>query len=106
MRIRVAEPACTIRRVASSPSTLGMRMFHQRHVGLEAPNGRDRLLAVGGLGDDVDVRLRLQQGAKARADHRLVVGDDDPDAHGVVIGSEALTTKPPPAPGCVSSHPP
>ena len=41
----------------------------------------DGLLAVGGLADDRDVVLGLEHHPKARAHERLVVGDEDADAH-------------------------
>jgi hypothetical protein len=42
---------------------------------------RHGLLAVGGLGDHLDVVFRVEQGPDAAADQRLVVGEEDPD-HG------------------------
>ena len=39
-------------------------------------------LAVGRLGDDVDVRLRLEDHPEAGPDERLVVGDEDPETGG------------------------
>lgn len=40
---------------------------------------------VDGLGDDLDARIRGQDGAYPRADHRLVIGDQHPD-HGTLTG--------------------
>ena len=47
----------------------------QAHVGPEAPRERDRLGAVGGLADDLDVGLRVEDHAEPRAHEVLVVGD-------------------------------
>ena len=52
---------------------------HQRHVRGEAARRRDRLLPVPGLGDDLHVGLGLDDHPEAAPDHRLVVGDQDPD---------------------------
>jgi hypothetical protein len=38
-------------------------------------------IPVARLGDDFDVGLAGEQHAEACADHRLVVGDEDADAH-------------------------
>ena len=54
---------------------------HQDDVGPEAPRGLDRLLAVARLTDDLDVVVGPEDERKARADHRLIVGDQDPDTH-------------------------
>ena len=83
MRIRIARALRRrrgSRRVASSPSSSGIRMSIRTTVGLEARGLVDRLEAVARLGDDLDVRLVGQQHAEAGADHRLVVGDEDADA--------------------------
>src|SRR5262249_4513819 len=45
------------------------------------------LLAVHGLGYDLDVRLGVQQDGKAGSHHALVVGDHDADRHGAPSGS-------------------
>ena len=54
---------------------------HQDHVGLELGGQTHRLGAVLGLADDLEVRSRLDDQPEAAADERLVVGDQDPDAH-------------------------
>jgi hypothetical protein len=41
----------------------------------------DRLETVARLGNDFDVGLAGEQHPEACADHRLVVGDEDADAH-------------------------
>ena len=43
---------------------------------------RDRVRAVDGLADDLDVVLGVEQRAEAGPDQRLVVGHQDPDRHG------------------------
>jgi hypothetical protein len=58
-----------------------MRMFHQRDVGPQAPDGVDRLCAVAGLAHDLHVGLLLEHEPEAAAHHRLVVGDDHAQAH-------------------------
>ena len=70
--------------------------------------GVHRFEAVGGLAHDLDVRLRLQDHAKAGAHHRLVVGDQDPDLlHRIgSSGSTALTRQPWSRPGPAYSSPP
>ena len=59
----------------------------------------DRLDAVGGLRHDLDVLLAGEQHPEARADHGLVVGDQDADAHRRCrpSGRRVLRRKPPPA---------
>ena len=41
----------------------------------------DRLVAVGRLADDLDVRLDVEHHAKAGAHERVVVDEQDADAH-------------------------
>ena len=80
-----------MRRVASMPSTPGMRMSISDHVRVELVGQRDGLRSVAGLGDDLDVRLGLEDRAEAAADERFVVGEEDAD-HGVASGRRAWTT--------------
>ena len=47
----------------------------------------DRLAAVAGFADDLDVGLGLEQHAKAGPDQPFVVGQQDADAHGGPLGS-------------------
>ena len=54
---------------------------HQDDVGVELAGCPERLLAVARLADDLDVRLRLEDHAEARAHESLVVDDQDTDAH-------------------------
>ncbi|GIH25855.1 hypothetical protein Aph01nite_41650 [Acrocarpospora phusangensis] len=51
---------------------------HQDHVRLQAPGLGDRLHAVGGLTDDLHVRLRVQNQAEPGPEEVLVVGDEHP----------------------------
>src|SRR6185437_15992023 len=67
---------------------------------------RDRLLAVRGLGDDLDVVFRLEQRPDATADQRLVVGEQEPDRNGARAGGSARTRKPPASRGPAGSWPP
>ena len=54
---------------------------HRQQADARAVPGHlgDRGQPVGGLADDPQVRLALQHPAQPVADHRVVVGDDDPD---------------------------
>ena len=79
-----------MRRVASMPSTPGMRTSIRTTSGLISRQ-RDGLRSVAGLGDDLDVRLRFEDRAKAAADERFVVDEQDAD-HGVASGRRARTT--------------
>ena len=54
---------------------------HQHDVRPVLGDTRQRLLAVGGLADDVDAVEVLQDGDHAGAEHRVVVGDQHADAH-------------------------
>ena len=69
-----------MRRVASMPSTPGMRTSISTTSGDEASTSRDRLGAVLGLADDLDVVAGVEDHAEPRPHQRLIVGDDDPDA--------------------------
>ena len=69
------------RRVASIPSVPGIRMSIRITSGRWRSAARDRLLAVVGLGDDLDHPGRLEHGLEAGPHQRLVVGDQDAD-HG------------------------
>ena len=78
---------------------LGHADVHQHDRGPEASGLVDRLESVARLGDDLDVVLAGEQHAEAGADHRLVVGDEHADRHGLVAGRAegcVLRTKPPP----------
>jgi hydrogenase maturation protein HypF len=81
---------------------------HQDHGGPEARGLVDRLEPVRRLRHDLDVVLAAEQHPEARADHRLVVDDEDADAHAgpPPSGSRVLSTKPPPSAVPVVSSPP
>ena len=53
----------------------------QHDVGLLLLDHRDGLLAVRGLADDIDVLGHVEVAAQALTDERVVVGNEDPDAH-------------------------
>jgi hypothetical protein len=76
---------------------LGHPDVHQHDRGSIADGLIDRLEAVACLGDDLDVRFTGKQHAETRADHRLIVGDEDADTHGrpPSSGRRAFSTKPP-----------
>ena len=72
-------PEARIRRVASMPSSTGMRTSISTTSGRSAAAERDGLLAVGGLADDVDA-VRLEDHPQPGPHEVLVVGDDDASA--------------------------
>ena len=71
-------PSAAIRRVASRPSTPGIRMSIKITSGRSARARSTRLLPVDRLADHLDVRGRLEQHPEAGADQRLVVGQQRP----------------------------
>ena len=77
---------------------------HQDDVGAQPSRLLDGLSAVGGLSHHLDVRRRLEQLAKAGADKRLVVRDEDSRTH--ASGRCARISNPPPSMGPVSKAPP
>ena len=74
-----------------------MRMSIRMMPGWKRRGLVDGLQPVARLGDDLHVLLAREQHAKAGADHRLIVGDEDPDRHrgSSAIGSRVLRTNPP-----------
>ena len=83
--------ACAGERLVAGDPPRGLEAVHDRHadvhqhdVGALAGHERHRLGAVGGLTDDLDVGLTVEQHREAAAHERLVVGDDHPDRHSVV----------------------
>jgi hypothetical protein len=56
---------------------------HEHQVGTQAARQGHRLVAVGRLADDLDIRLAGQQHPQAGAHHRLVVVDEHPDRQGL-----------------------
>ena len=83
---------------------------HHDHVGVGVPGELDRFGSGSGLASHVDVGCLLDQHAQARADQRLVVGQDDLDRHragvGAGSGSRAATRKPPSGRGPAEKSPP
>ena len=74
----------------------------------ELARSLDRLYTVGRFPDDLDLCVCLEDLAKARADQRLVVRNENSDAHVCIVGrgSRARTTKPPPSRAPASKLPP
>ena len=85
------------RRVASTPSSRGMRMSITITSGaaLAACSIASRPSAASD--DDLDVGLAVEDHAEARAHQRLVVDDQHADRHSpaLALGSRASTAKPP-----------
>jgi hypothetical protein len=52
--------------------------IHHDHVGRERGGLRDRLVAVRRLADDLDPLQVAEDRGQAGAEHRVVVGDEDP----------------------------
>ena len=73
-------------RVAARPSIRGMRTSMSDEVGRAAAGQRDGLDAVGGLADDLDVGLGLEDRPQPAAHDRLVVGEQHADRrHGASV---------------------
>ena len=67
--------------------------------GLAALRGRRHLVAPADLGDDLDVVLEREQRGERLADHRLVLGDQDPDGvHFATVAPSARSPRLPPPP--------
>ena len=66
------------RRVAATPSTLGMRRSISTTVGREAVGQFDGLVAVGGQADDFEAGLGVEHGGQGLAHGPLIVGHHDP----------------------------
>src|SRR4051794_26819795 len=100
MRTRAAGSATTMRLVASRPSTVVLMDIRMPELDGRVKAGGlvDGLDAVAGLGHHVDVLLLREQHAEARAHHRLVIGDEDANAHGwcLATGRRALRRNPRP----------
>ena len=60
---------------------LGHLQVHQQHIRRGMPDDGHRLPAVGGLPDHFEVLLCRQQTLEPGPEDRVVVGDDDADAH-------------------------
>jgi hypothetical protein len=61
------------------PSTPGMRTSISTTSGVRAQRRLDRLAAVGGLADDLDVALEREHRLDPAPHERLIVGDEDLD---------------------------
>ena len=79
---------------------------HQHDVRREPLPFGDRLEPVRGFADDLDVLLRFEDHAEARAHECLVVDDQDAQAHSAVTGSRARSSNPPSGRGPAASSPP
>ena len=79
---------------------------HQHHIG-PLPTGQlDRLLAVGGLTDQLEVGGVVDHASQPGADQRLIIDDTDPHGHvDAPNGRRAATWKPPIGPGPTSRSP-
>ncbi len=71
------------------PVDVGHANVHQHDVRPQATRLRNRLFPVRGLADHLDVLLSLEDHAEAGADERLVVDDQDAEAHAGATGSLA-----------------
>ena len=76
---------------------------HEDDVGTVPADQGQRLPAVGGLGDHLQVRLGVEHAAQAVTDHRMVVGDEDPDAH---VGTDTAIVVPEPRALSTCNSPP
>jgi hypothetical protein len=80
--VRISTLALLLRvsscRVASIPSRFDADV-HEHDVGIRLRGAGDGLLAIRRLADDLDVRLGVEDQAKAGADERLVVDEQNPD---------------------------
>ena len=93
---RAGLPEATIRRVASMPSTSGMRTSISTTSGVAARPSATASRAVGGLADDLEVGLGVEDHAEAAAHERLVVGEHDARSLTTASsGRRAWTRKPP-----------
>src|SRR5215470_20320468 len=85
---------------------------HQDHVRLGLPGQADRLPAVLGLADDLQVRPGFQDHPEPAADQGLVIAQQHPDGHDgpalprASTGKATLTAKPPPGRGPAWHVPP
>ena len=77
----------------------------QADVGSQPAGERHGGAPVGGLADDLDAGLGVEDHRQAGPDHFLIVGDQHPD-HRPALGRVALTVQPSPGPGPASNVPP
>ena len=57
----------------------GHAQVHEGHAGVSGGGAFEGLDPIGGLGHDLDVGFGVDDRAKALADDRMVVGDQDAD---------------------------
>ncbi len=90
------------------PVHLGHADVEEAHVGAEPLGEIYRVHTVGGVPDDLDVRLRIEDHGESRPDEILIVGNDHSYRHPgcPCFGSTALTVHPRPRFGPASSEPP
>src|SRR5215470_7899454 len=80
---------------------------HEDDVGPVLPGQRDRLGAVAGLADDLEVRRGVDEHAETSAHERLVIGHDYADHPATsAIGKHARTRNPPSGRGPAANSPP
>ena len=85
-RVAAVRSSAAMRRVASMPSTPGMRMSMSTTSGLVGHGQLDRLGPVGRLADHLEAVLALDEDAEAGPHQGLVVGQQDAD-HGAATGA-------------------
>ena len=105
MRTRVSGRAPTIRRVASIPSSTGMRMSISTTSGLkQTARLAHGVFAIARFTNDDGVGLHVEDLAQPYANQHLIVCYQDP---GHRTGSSArITTNPPPGGRVASKRPP
>src|SRR5262249_22830295 len=80
---------------------------HEDDVGIDLRGELERLVAVRRLTDELDVGPFVENHLEAAPHERLVVDDEDADAHGSLpSGNVAATLKPPLSAGPAESEPP
>src|SRR5579862_2055022 len=90
----------------------GHAQIEHHHIGQMARIERGRFLAIGGLGHDFHVRLRIHDGCEAIAHDRMIVRKDHPNlgcrsAHRLYsFGRRTLTRVPAPGPLTIFHSPP
>ena len=77
-------------RIAATPPMPGIRRSIRMTSGRRVPGEGDRLRAIGGLADHLELRVAGEHPAEAVADDRMVVDDQHPDRGHGAIG--AVTT--------------
>jgi hypothetical protein len=88
------------------PVEPGHADVHEHDVGSMALGPVDRLVAVVGLADHLEVVLGVDECPEAGAHEGLIVREQDADHARSPSGSRARTRKPPSSRGPASSHPP